>query len=301
MFWSLILTVLTVSACVGSTDTHDEVSESSQELRQLDAEEAEFLRLINAHRAANGNLPPLTATPLLNQVAYDHSLDMAKNKYFDHNDLNGVNPFDRMKNAGYQGGWMAENIAAGNETAAKTFEQWKNSSGHNANMLGTHYTAIGIGRAYDAASPYRWYWTTDFGDKVDGSVNTPIDPPPPPPPQPDPDPEPDPDTCDGTPEAEPNDNYATPNALSGAVCGEVSSSSDVDWYGWNLSAGAKFSVQVSEGVQLKLWRKIGSYYYVVATTDAVSASGTANRNALYIARVTTSGPTPAPYRIALTK
>jgi hypothetical protein len=75
----------------------------------------------------------------------------------------------------------------------------------------------------------------------------------------------------------------------------------VDWYGWNLSAGEKFSVQVSEGAELALWRKIGRYYYVVDTTDAESASGTASRSALYIARVTASGPTPAPYRIALSK
>ena len=30
-------------------------------------------------------------------------------------------------------------------------------------MLGANYTAIGIGRAYTAGSPYGWYWTTDFG------------------------------------------------------------------------------------------------------------------------------------------
>ena len=295
MFWSLVLTVLTVSACVGQTDTGDQVTESTaQELRQLDAEEAEFLKLINAHRAANGNLPPLTATPLLNQVAYDHSLDMAKNKYFSHDSQDGTGPFDRMKNAGYQGGWMAENIAAGNETAAKTFEQWKNSPGHNTNMLGEHYRAIGIGRAYDAASPYRWYWTTDFGDRIDDSVNTPTDPPPPPP-----DPDPDPGACEGTAEKEPNDAYTAPNPLAGAVCGELSSSSDVDWYSWNLTQGAHFSVQLEGDAELRLWRKIGNYYYNVSNTTPTSAVGTASRTALYIARVRTSQPTPAAYRIVL--
>jgi uncharacterized protein YkwD len=289
--------VLTVSACVGQTDTSDQVTESAtQELRQLDAEEAEFLKLINAHRAANGNLPPLTATPLLNQVAYDHSLDMAKNKYFSHDTQAGVGPFERMKAAGYQGGWMAENIAAGNETAAKTFEQWKNSPVHNTHMLGDLYKAIGIGRAYDAASPYRWYWTTDFGDRIDDSVNTPTDPPPP---EPEPEPEPDPDTCDGTPEKESNDDYTAPNPLAGAVCGELSSNGDVDWYGWHLARGAHFSVKLEGDAELKLWRKIGDYYYTVSNTTATSVVGTASRTALYIARVRTSEPTPAPYRIVL--
>jgi hypothetical protein len=199
-----------------------------------------------------------------------------------------------MKNAGYQGGWMAENIAAGNETAAKTFEQWKNSPGHNTNMLGEHYRAIGIGRAYDAASPYRWYWTTDFGDRIDDSVNTPTDPPPPPP-----DPDPDPGACEGTAEKEPNDAYTAPNPLAGAVCGELSSGSDVDWYSWNLTQGAHFSVQLEGDAELKLWRKIGNYYYNVSNTTPTSAVGTASRTALYIARVRTSQPTPAAYRIVL--
>ena len=38
----------------------------------------------------------------------------------------------------------------------------------NANMLSTSYSAIGIGRAYTAGSPYSWYWTTEFGGVNDG-------------------------------------------------------------------------------------------------------------------------------------
>lgn len=41
------------------------------------------------------------------------------------------------------------------------------SSGHNQNMLNPNYRVIGIARAYDAASSYGWYWTTDFGGTVD--------------------------------------------------------------------------------------------------------------------------------------
>jgi len=38
-----------------------------------------------------------------------------------------------------------ENLAAGNSTAQATFEQWKNSSGHYANMINSSYKSIGIG------------------------------------------------------------------------------------------------------------------------------------------------------------
>src|SRR5438067_700247 len=60
-------------------------------------------------------------------------------------------------------GSAGENIAAGYAGAQDTFTQWKNSPGHNANMLNGSYRVIGIGRAYVKGSPYGWYWTTDFG------------------------------------------------------------------------------------------------------------------------------------------
>ena len=48
------------------------------------------------------------------------------------------------------------------------FDGWKGSPGHNANMLGTNYTTIGIGRYFLQGSTYGWYWTTDFGGFSDG-------------------------------------------------------------------------------------------------------------------------------------
>ena len=42
--------------------------------------------------------------------------------------------------------WRGENLVAGTETAAYAFQMWKESPGHNANMLGEHYTVIGIAR-----------------------------------------------------------------------------------------------------------------------------------------------------------
>jgi len=65
---------------------------------------------------------------------------------------------------------MGENIAAGNSTASATFTQWKNSSGHNANMLGANYTVMGIGRA-TGGGQYGVYWTNVFGGQDDGTCN----------------------------------------------------------------------------------------------------------------------------------
>lgn len=129
----------------------------------LDAEEQAFLGLINAYRATVG-APALTVSVQLTQAADWLSVDMASRNYFSHTDRLGRSFSSRIAAFGYAASYtIGENIAAGNATAQATFAQWKSSSGHNANMLSASYRVIGIARAYDASSSYKWYWTTDFG------------------------------------------------------------------------------------------------------------------------------------------
>jgi hypothetical protein len=114
--------------------------------------------------------------------------DMGTNNYFSHTDSLGRDPFQRMDQMGYAyNTWRGENLVAGADTAASAFNLWKNSPGHNANMLGGNYTVIGIARGYYAGSGYGWYWATEFG-------GYPSSPPPPPPPPPAPTPAPPPPT-----------------------------------------------------------------------------------------------------------
>jgi len=134
----------------------------------LDSEEATFCNLINDYRGQNG-LQPLRVSFSLDTAADWLSTDMAQKNYFSHTDSLGRDAFQRMTAFGY--GYATskgENIAAGNSTAMATFEQWRTSPPHNTNMLNANYKVIGIGRAYDAAGTYGWYWTTDFGGFVDG-------------------------------------------------------------------------------------------------------------------------------------
>lgn len=173
---ALLLAPIVVCACVYGDEPK---GRAVSELRDLEPEEAAFVTLINNYRASMG-IGPLVATRLLNQVAYDHSLDMGTRNYFDHNTPEGLTPFDRMARAGYSGG-RGENIAAGNATAQATFTQWRNSAGHNRNMLDASFRAMGIGRATVASSTYRYYWTNVFGSTVDSTAitgTTPSTPPP---------------------------------------------------------------------------------------------------------------------------
>jgi uncharacterized protein YkwD len=138
----------------------------------LDSEEAQFLTLINTYRAQNGR-GALTASTNLNRASAWMARDLAVNRRFSHTDSLGRSPSTRVRDCDYPQG-AGENIAAGTvkDTAAEAFEMWRNSSGHNANMLGSSYRQIGIARYYDASAPYRWYWVTNFGSTDDGTDGT---------------------------------------------------------------------------------------------------------------------------------
>lgn len=119
--------------------------------------------LINEYRASKG-LPPLVLHPNLSAAADWHSHDMARNNYFDHTDSMGRDPYKRMADFGYTAETdKGESIDAARETAAAVFASWKADSYHDENMLLDRFHSIGIGRAYNPNSTFKWYWTVTFG------------------------------------------------------------------------------------------------------------------------------------------
>ena len=139
----------------------------------LDSEEQAMVDGINLYRQQNG-LTTLTVSPTLSRATAWMSRDLATNKYFSHTDATGRDAFTRMADCGYTfTSWMGENLAAGYPDAANTLTQWKTSPGHNANLLEPAYRTLGIARAYDAAAPYRWYWTLNLGGYSDAGAPPP--------------------------------------------------------------------------------------------------------------------------------
>jgi uncharacterized protein (TIGR03437 family) len=135
----------------------------------LDSEEQMILKLINDYRAQNGR-GSLRVSVALTRSADWMSADMAARNYFNHTDSQGRDPFVRMTAFGYNyGGYRGENLAAGYSDAARTFNLWRNSPTHNSAMLNANFNVIGISRAYNQSSTYKWYWTTDFGGFVDAT------------------------------------------------------------------------------------------------------------------------------------
>lgn len=135
----------------------------------LDDSEQEVLRQINDHRQSHG-LEPLENSAALNVASYEHSEDMGERGYFSHVTPEGIEPWDRMRDAGYDYNTkMAENIAGGQRTARQAFTSWQNSEGHNRTMLDPELDAVGVARVEVPDSHYGVYWTTNFGGYVDAA------------------------------------------------------------------------------------------------------------------------------------
>jgi len=105
--------------------------------------EARMLDLINGERSAAG-LRPLAADPELTQVAEVHSTDMFARGYFAHVTPEGLDPFERMREAHVSFQAAGENLALA-PTLQIAHTGLMNSPGHRANILQPAFGRVGIG------------------------------------------------------------------------------------------------------------------------------------------------------------
>ncbi|HJV46341.1 MAG TPA: CAP-associated domain-containing protein [Bacillota bacterium] len=107
--------------------------------------EQQILDLTNIARLRN-NLEPLTWNSDAAVVGRSHSQDMSVHHYFDHvSATTGLNPFERMEQAGITYTAAGENIAEGYSDAIEAYEGWMNSLGHRKNILNESFTTLGVG------------------------------------------------------------------------------------------------------------------------------------------------------------
>src|SRR5262245_16581160 len=121
--------------------------------------EQKLVELTNAERKKK-DLAPVKPSPLLFKVARAHSANMAKQAKMAH-ELDGKNPFQRIKEAGYKYYFAGENVAAGVDELDEIMKGWMESEPHRKNILSEKFTEIGIGIARDKKGDP--YYTQVFG------------------------------------------------------------------------------------------------------------------------------------------
>lgn len=121
--------------------------------------EYQLFDLTNAARVNHG-LSVLTWNERVKGTARDHSIDMATNHYFDHQNLQGQSPFDRMQADQVVFTSAGENLAYGQFSSIFAHEGLMNSMGHRENILRTEYEFLGVGVAFNEES--QPYYTENF-------------------------------------------------------------------------------------------------------------------------------------------
>jgi uncharacterized protein YkwD len=137
---------------------------------EWEAFENEVLRETNARRALGAScggtpFPPAAALAphsALTRSARGHSQDMALRGYFDHRSPEGHGPMHRAQAAGFPGGFVGENIAAGHRTPREVVQGWMDSPGHCLNVMEPRYRFLGVGY-YLHSDRFGHYWTQNFG------------------------------------------------------------------------------------------------------------------------------------------
>jgi len=124
------------------------------------------LELVNEVRARGtrcgehsfGPAPPVRLSVTLADVAYGHAADMARHGYFEHEDLAGRSPAERVKAVGYREKLVGENIAYGPKSADEVVRGWLDSPGHCENIMDPRFAEMGIAYAAGRASRRGLYW-----------------------------------------------------------------------------------------------------------------------------------------------
>ncbi|MBI3173615.1 MAG: hypothetical protein HYZ25_07850 [Chloroflexi bacterium] len=107
---------------------------------------------INTYRSQNG-LPAYTVNAQLAEAAQAHSADMACHNLFTHKGSDGSTPASRVAVSGYAASSVSENVYGSYPplTGQGVVSWWatdQTDPNHNANLISTEFTEIGVGYAF---------------------------------------------------------------------------------------------------------------------------------------------------------
>ena len=133
-----------------------------------DAEDR-VLAAVNKARAGAG-CSALTVNAKLVAAAKGHAKAMAEQDFFGHASKNGGKFSSRIKAQGYRFSKVAENIGAGQSSAAGILKDWLGSAGHRKNILDCALTETGIAVVYQPDDTplkgqkyaMKYYWVEVF-------------------------------------------------------------------------------------------------------------------------------------------
>ena len=120
---------------------------------------------LNVYRAQYG-LAPVRLNGMLTQTSQLHSDDQANMDDASHSSSDGTQLDVRVQRQGYNFSLAAENVASGQLSWERVFQAWKDSPGHNDNLLMADATELGIAMTYKKDTEYKVFWTMVLGSPL---------------------------------------------------------------------------------------------------------------------------------------
>lgn len=112
---------------------------------------------LNAYRASYG-LSQVTLSNKLNRASEIHAEDLAKHGIAAHVGTDGSTHSERAQRQNYYFQLIGENVATGQKSWDQVFQAWKDSPGHNKNLLAEGVTDFGIALVYEPTTTFTTYW-----------------------------------------------------------------------------------------------------------------------------------------------
>lgn len=141
----------------GQYDTVPKNAFDHLDYSQTKLDKGKALHLLNNYRRQNG-LRIVTLDARLNKAALRHAKDLAKHDRISHHGSDGSEPDKRISDAGYKWSFSAENVATGQNSFEETLQGWKESPGHNANLLAKDAAHVGFALVVNRKTGYKTFW-----------------------------------------------------------------------------------------------------------------------------------------------
>ncbi|MBP2406876.1 CAP domain-containing protein [Streptomyces syringium] len=139
-------------------DVLDDTEPAAAPLLEPSCDEAAFLRLVNAERAAGGTAP-VALEPRLVTAARAHAAGMAAHGRLGVEGPDGTSLFHRMATGGYRCLHLAEHLVSGPRTPEEFVAYCLAGAERGLPLRDGDFTHVGIGRAVGGGRPGDVYWT----------------------------------------------------------------------------------------------------------------------------------------------
>lgn len=117
---------------------------------------------LNTYRFEHG-LGPVTLNAKLTRASEIHAKDLAAHGIAAHIGTDGSTHSERAQRQNYYFQMVAENVATGQKSWDQVFQAWKDSPGHNVNLLAEDAVDFGIALVYEPTTTYTTYWAMLVG------------------------------------------------------------------------------------------------------------------------------------------